>query len=151
MKQQGMTRNQAVNFIDAIKSNQVEKKTVLNILRHLKTSGGNMSCPDCVKIGDIFYNKGLLHYAVVLSIKKGNAISVLLTSSKTENPEEDDRPHILGPTKSRFVDSLFTYTTIISTVEEVDRHFVGVYDNTTHLRSVKSKIKKYYKRFINRC
>ena len=146
----GMTRAEAVNFFNSQKGGHVERKTVVNVLRNLKTSAGEMSCPDCVKVGDVYYHKGLLHYAVVLSVKKGNAVSVLITSDKSTDLVPDNRPSLIEPTRSRFISGVFTYTTVISTLEEVDKHFVGVYDNVTHLREVKRKLKKYYRRFINR-
>ena len=146
----GMTRAEAVNFFNSQKGGHIERKTVVNVLRNLKTSAGEMSCPDCVKVGDIYYHKGFHHYAIVLSVKKGNVVSVLVTSDQGTELAPDTRPYILGPTRSRFISSMFTYTTIMSTLEEVDKHFVGVYDNVTHLREVKRKLKKYYRRFINR-
>jgi hypothetical protein len=136
----GFTKHDALNYISNLKSiSVVDAKRIISTMKSTKHSG--FSKPDTVKVGDIFFHGGLNHYCVVISKKGEVVISILLTTTQSEINNIDI-------CKSRFasVECYFTYTTNITTIQSVISNYVGVYDNTTHLREIKKKLKKYFKR-----
>lgn len=91
-----------------------------------------------IKFGDIYFLKGLRHYAVYIGSRLDLYMFITLTST-------DDIPSI--PTQSRFLDSHFTYTLVTLNFENLDTkaNFMGLYDNDEHLVDVAKEVLNFYK------
>jgi len=90
--------------------------------------------PIRLKVGDVFMHQGFQHPIILTKRSKGKWIGILLT---TESKCED----IMEQCISRFFhNSYFTSNIIIMNNLSV-KDYIGVYDNTPHLKKVFNKIK----------
>ena len=93
-----------------------------------------------VNIGDVFYQNGLRHPAVVVSKNEDGNYNCLLLTTKEEGLS------VIEPCKSRFFHTSFITTTLTITDEEtILNNFMGVYENKKQLK----KVKKIFKELAN--
>lgn len=90
--------------------------------------------PIRLKVGDVFHHYIFDHPVVLVKKSKGKWVAISMTS-------DPNCPVIIEQAISRFFhNSYFTYTLII--LDDIKaNNFMGVYDNTSHLKKVFNKIK----------
>ena len=92
--------------------------------------------PNEYKVGDVLMHIIFKHPYILLAKKDNKWVCGLFTSEETF-------PDILEPCKSRFFTEAF-FVKSLFTVTEVEGTFMGIYDNTKHLKEVYTKLKKEF-------
>lgn len=115
----GWNTNQLLQWVKHLPND----KLVLKPIRH--------------KAGDIYFNPIFSHPLVLVKKSKELWVCALLTT-------KDYTAGVIEPCQSRFTpNSYFTSSLVtLSDNELMPSRFMGVYDNTKHLREVFKKIKK---------
>lgn len=90
--------------------------------------------PIRLKVGDVFHHEIFNHPVILVKRSKGKWVAISMTS-------DPNCPVIIEQAISRFFhNSYFTYTLLV--LHEVKaNNYMGVYDNTPHLKKVFNKIK----------
>ena len=116
---QAIDKQQLLGWLQAMPSTETKPKPILN------------------KVGDVYMHSIFKHPYVLLHKKGEEWICGLLTTEPTCT-------EILEQCESRFFGTNF-FTKSIFTVNEINGAFLGVYENTKHLKKITNDLKAIFK------
>ena len=90
--------------------------------------------PIKLKVGDVFMHVVFKHPIVLVKKTKGKWVCLLLTT-------DSNCPVIVEQCISRFFHNSYLTSNVIIMNELMTKYYMGVYDNTPHLKKVFNKIK----------
>ena len=120
-------------LLEKVKTGNYSKEQVIGWVTALPSTSLKLK-PNTYKVGDVLTHVVFKHPYILLEKRKEDWVCGLLTS-------EESCPEILEKCNSRFFTEGFI-TKALFTVSQVDGSFIGIYDNTKHLKEILSKLKK---------
>lgn len=130
-----MTKQEVV---DEIATKQDWKKSdVIKLIHQINPA----MKPTKLQVGDVIYNKGILHMVLILAIKGDFALGVLLTSNEGFS---------LSPVKTRFLQSGYiSKSCLIFKHDLFIDSFKFCYSNNLHVAEIKQKLVTEISMFYN--
>lgn len=120
-------------LLEKVKTGNYSKEQLVGWITALPGTSSKVK-PKIYKVGDVFTHVVFKHPYILLEQRKEDWVCGLLTT-------EENCPEILEKCNSRFFTESFI-TKALFTVSQVDGSFIGIYDNTKHLKDILSKLKK---------
>lgn len=135
MQLSGLTREEILNSLNNHPHLGIKEfKAMVSCMKHTHKFKVNK-----VSIGDIYKVNTLgSHPVVIISIKKGVAYGLLLTS-------EEKTEFILGPITSRYMEGFVTNTLVTSSLNSVSDKIYTIYGNNKQLSIYKKQFKQLIK------
>lgn len=122
-------------LLEKVKTTNFTKEQIIGWVGALPNTSLKLK-PNVNKVGDVFTHVVFKHPYILLEQRKDDWVCGLLTT-------EDTCPEILEKCNSRFFSESYI-TKALFTVSKIEGSFMGIYDNTKHLKEIYKKLKNNF-------